>query len=87
MSNTSENDIVIIYDEDLYSSQYDEEILIHNIERLSQYSIFITQEELSNNFIWNYLLNTKYNKIIEDENVNFMNVISKYPDFSIPRNS
>ncbi len=85
MSDKLENDIIIIYDEDLYLTQYDEEILIHNIERLSQYSIFITQEELSNNFIWNYLLNTKYNKFVEDENVTFMNVISKYPDFSIPR--
>jgi hypothetical protein len=39
---------------DLYSNKYTEDILIYNINKLAPYSILITQNNLSNEFIINY---------------------------------
>lgn len=68
---------------DLYSNQYSEQVLISNIDNLSQHTIFCTQKNLTNNFIWNYLLNSKYNKFIEDGEIMMHDILAKYPNFRI----
>jgi len=46
--------------------QYSEEILINSIDQLSVYTILITQDDLSKDFINKYILNEKYHIFRED---------------------
>ena len=45
---------------DLYYGQYSVDTLAYNMNNLSPHSILTTQCALTNEFIWNYILNQKY---------------------------
>lgn len=79
--------IPTIDDNDLYNAQYNEKVLAHNINNLSQYTIYKTQSYLSIEFIQNYLLNPKYNKFREDEEIMLGDIVSKYPHYIITKKS
>lgn len=66
---------------DLYSNQYDENILIHNMNKLSPHSILITQNNMSNEFILNYILNKKYFIFREDYELTLDDIINYHPNF------
>ena len=66
---------------DLYSNQYDENILIHNMNKLSPHSILITQNNMSNEFISNYILNKKYFIFREDYELTLDDIINYHPNF------
>ena len=77
----SENIISEITNLDLYSNQYDENILIHNMNKLSPHSILITQNNMSNEFISNYILNKKYFIFREDYELTLDDIINYHPNF------
>ena len=67
---------------DLYSYQYDENTLILNMENLSPYSLLTTQKKLSNEFIFNFILNPKYYVFREDEEITIHDILRYHPNFS-----
>jgi len=75
------NNNIEIKNLDLYSNQYCENILIYNINKLSPHSILTTQNNLSNHFIWNYILNTKYAIFREDNDITLQEILKYYPNF------
>jgi hypothetical protein len=77
----SDNIISEITNLDLYSNQYDENILIHNMNKLSPHSILITQNNMSNEFISNYILNKKYFIFREDYELTLDDIINYHPNF------
>jgi hypothetical protein len=81
-NNINNDNVVKITNLDLYSNQYDEQILVHNMCKLSPHSILTTQSNLSNNFIWNYVLNKKYHIFREDRDITLQEVLNYYPDFA-----
>jgi hypothetical protein len=84
MSNNTYNDMNNNYkitNLDLYSNQYNEKILEQNIMWLSQHTILTTQNNLSNEFIWKYILNSKYNKFKEDNDITIYDILAFYPNF------
>jgi hypothetical protein len=70
---------------DLYSNKYDEDILIDNINHLSPSSILETQNNLSNEFISQYILNKKYFIFREDYEITINDIVNKYPNFTLIR--
>lgn len=70
-----------IYNIDLYSNQYDENTLIHNINKLSLYSILKTQKNISNDFIANFIINPKYSKDREDDDITLQDILKFHPNF------
>jgi hypothetical protein len=46
---------------DLFRNQYIEKVLMDNIDKLSTYDIVRTQQNLSKEFIRQYILNSTYN--------------------------
>ena len=58
----SDNNIIELNNMDLYLRNYRETILKYNIEngKISQYVVLKTQKNLSNEFIFYYILNEKY---------------------------
>jgi hypothetical protein len=59
----------IINNIDLFKNQYNEKVLIDNIENFSLYDIVKTQKKLSKHFIHYYILNTKYNNEVTLETI------------------
>ena len=53
--------IKIVENIDLFRNQYNEEVLIYNINNLTTYDIVRTQHKLSKEFINQYILNSEYN--------------------------
>lgn len=73
---------LIISNMDLYQNQYDEYVLINNIDNLSPHSILTTQKKLSNEFISNYILNPKYAIFREDNDITLQDILRYHPDFA-----
>lgn len=85
IKNIDNAEIKLIDDNDLNSSfQYDEKTLGLNIERgtITQYQVFRTQKNLSNEFIVEYILNEDYGKFIEDYDITINKIIGKFPNFA-----
>ena len=59
----------IINNIDLFKNQYNEKVLIDNIENFSLYDIVKTQKKLSKQFIHHYILNTTYNNEVTLETI------------------
>lgn len=74
----------LIANEDLNTTQYDENILCFNMERrtITPYNVFKTQKNLSNNFIVEYILNEDYAVFMEDYNITVNTIIGKFPNFA-----
>ena len=66
---------------DLYSNQYTEDILIYNMHKLSPHSVLTTQNNLSNEFIYNYILNKKYVIFREDRDITINEILKYFNDF------
>ena len=66
---------------DIHNKQYTEQELVDNIDSLFQYEIVRTQKNLSKSFIYNYILNSKYNACSKDEDIT-LDILSIYqPQF------
>ena len=76
------NNIIEITNLDLYNNQYNEQILIDNMHKLSPHSIIKTQDNLSNNFIVKYILNKKYAIFREDYNITLQDILIYQPNFA-----
>jgi hypothetical protein len=71
----------IITNNDLKNNKYSEEILIENIDRLFMSTILETQENLSIDFINNYILNEKYCKNRNDNNITLYDILHLQPHY------
>jgi len=83
--NTDNGKIKLIDDDDLNSFyQYDEKTLGFNIKRgtLTQYQVYRTQKNLSNEFIVDYILNEDYGEFLEDYDITINKIIGKFPNFA-----
>lgn len=82
--NTDNAEIKSICDNDLNLNQFDEKTLGLNIERgtITQYQVFRTQKNLSNEFIVEYILNEDYGKFTEDSDITINKIIGKFPNFA-----
>ena len=80
----SNNDIKLIENKDLLFNQYDEKTLKYNMEKgtLSPYMVLTKQINLSNKFIFEYILNENYAVFIEDFDITINEVIGYFPDFA-----
>lgn len=78
------NNIKIIENKDLLCNQYEEYILKFNMEqkRISPYIVLIHQNNLSNEFIFEYILNEDYAIFSTDYDITINKVIGIYPNFA-----
>jgi len=76
------NNKLTISNVDLYQNQFDECVLIDNIDKLSPHSILITQKNLSNEFITNYVLDPKYAIFREDYDITLPEILKYHPNFA-----
>jgi hypothetical protein len=60
-SNMTNQDNKSIDNMDLFRNQYTEKVLMDSIDKLSTYDIVRTQQNLSKEFIRQYILNSTYN--------------------------
>lgn len=67
----------------LIFEQYDEQTLKFNIElgKLSPYTVLTKQKNISNEFIFKYILNEKYCIIRKDYEITIHDVIRYHPNF------
>lgn len=67
----------------LLSKYYSEDVLKHNMEHgtITPYMVLKYQKNLSNEFIFDYILNKKYMKFKKDFDITLNKIISIYPDF------
>jgi hypothetical protein len=70
-----------ISNKNLYKFKYSEEELIKYIDILYQYIIVRTQENLSKEFINNYILNSRYNACSKDEDITMETIASYQPHY------
>jgi hypothetical protein len=73
-----------IENKDLLRNQYDEYILKFNMEnrRITPYMVLNHQNNLSNEFIFDYILNEKYAIFDNDYDITLNIVIGIYPNFA-----
>lgn len=62
-------------------AQFSEKILIDSIENLSVHTILITQENLSKDFINNYILNKEYHIFREDSDITKESLYLYQPEY------
>ncbi len=69
---------------DLLDNKYDEQTLKYNMEKgnLSPYMVMKHQYNLSNEFIFEYILNEKYAVFREDFDITINKIIGFFPDFA-----
>ena len=74
----------IIENKDLMFRQYDEYVLKFNIinKNITPYMILIHQKNLSNEFLFEYVLNEKYCVFKKDFDITIDKVIGLFPNFA-----
>ncbi len=73
---------MIIKNTDLHKNNYySVEDLIENIDNLFPSIIIKTQKNLTDEFIIKYILNEKYAKTREDDDITLNDLINYYPNF------
>lgn len=71
----------MISNDDLYLTDYSVEELIDSISTLSVYTIIATQKNLPNEFIYEYVLNSKYQLFEEDKSITIEEIKKFQPNF------
>ncbi len=79
-----ENKIKQIKNEDLLSNQYDEQTLKFNMVQgnITPSIVLVYQNNLSNEFIFEYVLNEKYAIFRNDKDITINKVIGLHPNFA-----
>jgi hypothetical protein len=79
-----ENKIKEIKNEDLIFSKYNEQILKYNMEqgKITPNMVLKHQKNLSNEFIFEYIINEKYAIFMKDYDITINKVIGLHPNFA-----